>query len=433
MKRCLSLLLIIAILLSGCSAAANPERTSEDQPQQDTGNTDPGEVSEPETPDVHPEQNEDSAPGTEQENEYQPEIPDFRGLEDPNLHRYAKDLIYKELVETLNDDGYFVEDISAVYVSQEYLDELEFNSQSNIFFGYTLEELDEQFQGTRYVFTLDENGETDVQPFEEYENPYNQVLKNVAIGSGAILICVTVSVVSAGVGAPAMTMIFATAAKTGTIFALSSGAIGGISAGIIKGIETGDFDEALKAGALAGSESFKWGAITGIISGAAGEAVALKGTTLNGLTMNEAATIQMESGYPLDVIKGFKSMEQYQICKDAGLKTVMVNGKESLVRAIDLDYVDELGRTNLERMRLGYAALDPETGLPYQLHHIGQKADSTLAILTRAEHMQGGNDLIWHDKDIDSLVHGPMFDSAWTKQRQDFWKSLAELLANGGI
>ena len=433
MKRCLSFLLVITVLLSGCHTAIISESTPEDQTQQDNVNTVPNEAQESETPDANPGQNEGIVPGTEQENEYQPEVPEFRGLEDPNLHRYAQDLIYTELVKTLNDDGYFVENVSAVYVSQEYLDELDFNSRSNIFFGYTLEELDEQFQGTRYVFTLGENGETDVQPFVEYENPYDRVLKNVAIGTGAILICVTVSMVSAGAGAPAITLIFATAAKTGTVFALSSGAIGGISAGIVKGIETGDFDVALKAGALVGSESFKWGAITGILAGAAGETVALKGATLNGLTMNEAAAIQMESGYPLDVIKGFKSMEQYQICKDAGLKTVMVNGKESLVRAIDLDYVDELGRANMERMRLGLAALDPKTGLPYELHHIGQKADSTLAILTKAEHTQGGNDLIWHNKDIDSLVHGPMYDAAWTKQRKDFWKSLAELFANGGI
>ena len=102
--------------------------------------------------------------------------------------------------------------------------------------------------------------------------------------------------------------------------------------------------------------------------------------------MDEAAILQRE-GYPLDVIKEFRSMEQYNICKEAGLSPQMVNGNTALIRDIDLDFVDEMGRTNLERMQQGLAALDPATGGSYQLHHVGQRADSTLAILTRAEHM----------------------------------------------
>ena len=155
----------------------------------------------------------------------------------------------------------------------------------------------------------------------------------------------------------------------------------------------------------------------------------MKGATLNGLTMDEAAIIQRESKYPLDVIKGFASMDQYQICKDAGLATHMVDGKAALVRNIDLDFTDELGRTNLERMQQGMAALDPETGLSYQLHHIGQRQDSTLAILTEAEHMQGGNNLIWHLWEGESQIDRVAFAA----QRQSFWKSTAKLLVEEAI
>ena len=169
------------------------------------------------------------------------------------------------------------------------------------------------------MFTLGDDGQTIVTEFQEYDDTYEQILKNVAIGTGVILICVTVSVVSGGLGAPAVSMIFAASAKTGTIMGLSSGLFSGVSAGVVTGMETGDFDEAMKAAALAGSEGFKWGAITGSVAGGAGEAIALKGATLNGLTMNEAALIQKQSGYPLDVIKQFSSMEQYQICQAAGL------------------------------------------------------------------------------------------------------------------
>ena len=354
----------------------------------------------------------------------------FSGMNDPNLLRYTEDTIYENLVATLDSDEYFVENVSAVYISQEYIDELAFNSQANIYFGYTLQELAEQFQGKKYIFTLGDDGSTIVTEFEEYDDTYDRALKNVAIGTGVILVCVTVSLVSAGLGAPAVSMIFSVAAQSGTKMALSGGIMGGIAAGIVTGVQTGDMDEALKAAALAGSEGFKWGAISGALAGGASEAIALKGATRSGLTMNEAATIQRESKYPLDVIKQFKSMDQYEICKNAGLYPVTVNGKTSLVRAIDLDYVDDFGRTNLQRMKEGLAAIDPDSGLPYELHHIGQKTDSTLAILTKAEHVQGGNKSILHPKsssDVHSGENGPLWDS----QRETFWRQFATLLEGG--
>lgn len=355
----------------------------------------------------------------------------FSGMGDPNLLRYTEDTIYENLVATLDSDEYFVENVSAVYISQEYIDELAYNSQANIYFGYTLQELAEQFQGKKYIFTLGDDGSTIVTEFEEYDDTYDRALKNVAIGTGVILVCVTVSLVSAGLGAPAVSMIFSVAAQSGTKMALSGGFMGGIAAGIVTGVQTGDMDEALKAAALAGSEGFKWGAISGALAGGASEAIALKGATRSGLTMNEAATIQRESKYPLDVIKQFKSMDQYEICKNAGLYPVTVNGKTSLVRAIDLDYVDDFGRTNLQRMKEGLAAIDPDSGLPYELHHIGQKTDSTLAILTKAEHMQGGNNSIWHEFGSASEVHNAANEALWNRQRQTYWRQLATLLEGG--
>lgn len=353
------------------------------------------------------------------------EVPTFTGMSDTDLPGYIEDTLYTSLVSELDSDEYFVENVEAVYISQEYLDELAYNSQANVFFGYTLAELNQQFDGSKYIFTLGDNNETTVEPWEDYEDPYEQVIRNVAVGTGVILVCVTVSVVSGGA---AVSMIFAVAAKSAAVGALSGAALGGVSAGIVTGIQTGDMDEALKAAAIAGSEGFKWGAITGAISGGVSEYIGLKGATLNGLTMNEAAAIQKESGYPLDVIKGFKSMEQYDICKQAGLKPMLVDGKTALVHDIrDIDItsvVDDYGRTNLQRMQDGLAAIDPTTQKAYQLHHIGQKMDSTLAILTEAEHMQGGNNTIWHELGKASEIDRGVFD----KQRAAFWKAYAKLL-----
>lgn len=202
----------------------------------------------------------------------------FSSLNDSDFMRYVEDTVYSDLVNQLNSDDYFVENVEAIYISKEYLDELAYNSQENIYFGYKLSELDEAFQGQKYIFTLGDNGQTDVQPFEEYDDTFDKVIRNVAIGTGVILLCVTVSVVTGGLGAPAASMIFAASAKSATVFALSSGVISGVSAGVVEGLQTHDFDKAVKAAALKGSEGFMWGAITGAVAGGAEEYLKLKET-----------------------------------------------------------------------------------------------------------------------------------------------------------
>lgn len=350
--------------------------------------------------------------------------PDFKGLNDPALLPYIEDTLYQELVGTLDSDEYFVENVSAIYISQEYLDELAFNSQANIFFGYTLAELDEQFQGTKYVFTLGDNNETVVEPFEAYDDTYDRVLRNVAVGTGVILICVTVSVVSAGVGAPAVSMIFAAAAKSGTVMAFSGGVLGGVSAGIVTGIQTGDMDAALKSAALAGSEAFKWGAIVGSISGGASEAIALKGATLNGLPMNQAAIIQKNTKWPLAAIKNLHSVAESEVYVKAGLTPIhLADDSWIFIKQVDWDLVDDLGRSNIARVLDYKIAPIDSNGLSYEVHHIGQKADGPLAMLTHAEH---------HNKDTYSFIHYALegkdiTESAWNAQRAKFWLTVLRL------
>ena len=350
----------------------------------------------------------------------------FKGLSDPDLLPYMEDTVYKSLVANLNSDEYFVENVSAIYISDEYLEELEFNSQANVYFGYTLDELEQQFQGQRYVFTLSETNETTVKPWEPYVNPMDTIIKNVAIGTGVILICVTVSVVSAGAGAPAMCMIFSVAAKTGAVAALSGGAIGAAAGGIVEYIETGDVNKALTAAAVKGSEGYKWGAITGAVSGAAGEAIALKGATMSGLTMNEAALIQMDSGYPLSVIKEFHSFEEYSVYREAGLEPYMIGNRTALIRDIDWTQRDPFGRTNLERIATGENPLDPG-GIPFEVHHVGQQNDSIFAILTQAEHRGEGHFRTLHENMRGSLIDRGEF----AKEKIQFWKDLYYALTGG--
>ena len=410
MKRIIAVLLSIVMLLTGCGQV----QLQSTPPSNDVVET---ETTEPSTEPVVWEDIE----------------PQYDSLDDVELLAHVEDLVYRDTVASLNSAEYIVENVSAVYISKEYLEEVAFNSQSNIYFGYTLAELDEIFQGTKYIFTLSESGTTTVQELQEIEDVSTEtMLKNVAIGTGVILVCVTVSVVSAGVGAPAVSMIFAASATTAQTFAISSAAFGGISAGVVRGIQTGDFNEAMEATAMGATEGFKWGAISGAVIGGSSEAFLLKQATKSGLTMNEAAIIQADSNLPMDVISQMHSLDEYMVYKNAGLKPVMVNGKTALVQNIDLNYVSQLPDgtevTNLARMQKGYAPLDPATGKAYQLHHIGQKADGTLAVLTESQHQ--GNAAILNIFGKESEI----VRSEFATTRKEFWEYLGKsVFANGGI
>ena len=183
---------------------------------------------------------------------------------------------------------------------------------------------------------------------------------------------------------------------------------------------------------MGATEGFKWGAISGAIIGGGSETFLLKSATKSGLTMNEAALIQADSNLPIDVISQMHSLDEYVVYKNAGLKPMMVNGKTALIQNIDLDFVSQLPDgtevTNLVRMQKGYAPLDPATGKAYQLHHIGQKADGTLAVLTESQHQ--GNSAILNIFGKESEI----VRSEFATTRKEFWEYLGKaVFANGGI
>lgn len=437
MRRLVSICLCCALILSGCASKdtsdINTESTSVNTTEENSATT--SYVANEVTPELNDDtkSNDEGIAENKKEttnvdaidsNDVTVEDVKFGGLDDPALIPYVENQIYSQLVSELDSEEYFVENVEAVYISKEYLAELSYNSQSNIYFGYTLDEIEAEFEGQRYMFTLGDDGQTVVVPLEEvYDDTYDQIIKNVSIGSGVILICVTVSVVSAGTGAPAVAMIFAASAQTGTIMALSSGGIGFVAASIARGYQTHDFNEAMKAGTLAASESYKWGAISGSVVGGGSEAIALKKATLNGLTMNEAAIIQKTTKWPVDAIKNIHSKAEFEIYQKAGVSPIQLSdGKWAFIREIDWNIVDEFGRTNAQRVAANLAPLD-STGMPYELHHIGQKADSPLAILTNAEHHAKENFNILHYAKEGKNVG----DAEWAAQKHDFWQMILNL------
>jgi len=246
MKKITAIFLCIALLLTGCAPATDQQIS--------------GELTEAEIQDLL--------------NVGEP--PEFDSLADVGLRCYIEDVVYSELVATLNQETYYVESVETTYLSKEYLSELDYNSQANVFFGYSLEELNNIFLENKYVFTLDESGNTSVIELVEIEDEtYDTVLKNIAIGSGIILVCVTVAIITHNPAASAtagktVKLIFtasASGAKAGAIMAAESAVFGGAAAAFIEGLRTGDPEMMLQEGLLGASEGFKFGAIFGVAEG----------------------------------------------------------------------------------------------------------------------------------------------------------------------
>ncbi len=262
MRKILSVALVLSVLLTGCAADAASQTSVITENSLSTNDT--GESISDETITV-----ELSNKVVDPDN--------FDSISDPAALDYLDDCVYATLEEELASDDLQVVNVNAIYISQEYIDELEYNSQSNIYFGYTLDEIEAQLGDEPYIFTVGEDGSTVVQIAEAYDNSYNEIIRNVAVGTGVILVCVTVAVVSggaiaiAGPGATAgmylVNTIFVFAAEKSIEGALLGGAICGLSSGIITGCQTGDFQEALDAGLYAASEGYMWGAIFGAAEG----------------------------------------------------------------------------------------------------------------------------------------------------------------------
>ena len=428
MKRIMAAVLVLSVFLTGCTVSNN--QCSSVSAESTTVNTTDISTSEKtfesssnETTTVSTtgSSSDETQSGNTDSSDYideQAKNMNFRSLGDPELLKFMEGSVYAHLVDQMGKDV-CIDNVSAIYLSQEFIDELTYNSKANVFFGYTLKELDEQFKGQSYLFTV-ENGQTVVKPRSPYDDTYDKMIRNVAIGTGVILICVTISVVTYGAGAPAASAIFACAAKSGTIMGLSSGTISGVATGVTTGVRTGDWEKAKKEGALAASESFKFSVIAGTIMGGAGEAVGLHNVAkATKLSMDQVAIIQRETKLPLQFIKHFDDFKQYEIIRGQKLKGVIINGKQAIVREIDLN------PTNLERMRQGLAPLDP-SGKAYELHHLKQDPSGILAILTQEEHRGAGNMSIWH-----KIVDGSEVDhgSEWIKTTKAFWKAYYKMVA----
>ena len=360
-KRIIASILVVTLLLGGCTSSNGKELVdtstiNEAEPVETTNdaetiieNTDGEQICVEEAYGELEFTSEDAEEkeGSQQQSEDE-DVPteinrEFYGLNDPELLGYIEDAMYSELDYQIDGDKYNVESVSVVYVSQEYLDEVAYNSKSNIYFGYTLDEVEAQFQGEKYIFTL-EDGETVVKPFEEYyDDTFNQIVRNVAIGSGVILICVVVSNAATGtvIGA-----VFTAAAETGTGVALSSSIISGAMKGIVTGIETKDLNLALKEAALDSSENFKWGAIAGCVMGGTTKAFQLykSATTLPSWQQAEKRALEIYKGDSQVTFKNGEIINEYSQGSTRPDIVRMVNGHGEAIEVKRYDLENNLSR-----------------------------------------------------------------------------------------
>lgn len=134
--------------------------------------------------------------------------------------------------------------------------------------------------------------------------------------------------------------------------------------------------------------------------------------------------IKEETGWSDVIIDSLRSIEEYEIYREAGLVEVEIGDKKCLIRNdIDWNQKDVMGRTNKQRAEQGLSPINKDAKV-IELHHIGQHENSPLAELTTEEHRGKGNDTILHNKTKDSEINR----KAFAGERTAHW----EIRANEG-
>lgn len=108
---------------------------------------------------------------------------------------------YSEVESVFESCDLTIENIQLQFLSKEYIEELDYNTRENIFFGELLSDLNESYGDKKFIFTL-ENGETVTREFEKYEDIIGDILLEIAVDAALILMEVTISIVTDGVVTP---------------------------------------------------------------------------------------------------------------------------------------------------------------------------------------------------------------------------------------
>ena len=182
--------LCLALVLQGCGIPAQSSTTDEEASTQET--TQANEANE-----------------------------DNRKISDAGFVANLQDSVYDLIVDDLDENGNTqqleVQEVKAVYLSKEYIEQYSFNSKETKFFGSTLGELEARFGDQKYVFDIDENGKTVCHAVDDFDDTFDQVTKVALVGTGVILISVTIVCVTGG--APVTALVACTGPTAGAITA----------------------------------------------------------------------------------------------------------------------------------------------------------------------------------------------------------------------
>lgn len=324
---------------------------------------------------------------------------------DPRYLEELKEAVAAEVAKQLDPQKYKVESVEVRYLPQEYLEELQFNARENVYFGHTLSELDALFQGEKYLFTLGDDGKTRVEKFTPYDDSYDRMLKNVAVGAGVIVVCVVVAGVAAvTAGTTSLVFVLAVSAAENAIrAAVMSALVGCLLDGALESWQTRDMEKALKACAMGASEGVKWGAITGAASGGIGKGMvilrnvkkgkplpkALNNSRKTGPSANpkdlpeniqhEFAWVDLFRSVPKNVSKWVRSCAEKGACK---LQTV--GGQNAVVRPLSCAEVGTaLWATHHAAEQM--APLVLPSGETYGLYPAGKGKEPLFIMLTQEE------------------------------------------------
>ena len=141
---------------------------------------------------------------------------------------------------------------------------------------------------------------------------------------------------------------------------------------------------------------------------------------------NDIARIKMEGGFSDATIRFMRSTDEFKVYQDADLMEYEIEGRKLLIpKDLDWSFVDPAtGLTNRQLVNEGYNPVD-HNGIKYELHHVGQKKNSPLALLTRDQHQK--NHSILHPEKV-STIRPNGDNSFWDKDKEEALKCLSHLL-----
>lgn len=146
------------------------------------------------------------------------------------------------------------------------------------------------------------------------------------------------------------------------------------------------------------------------------------------LTKEDRIKLKERTGWSDAIVDAIRTKEEAEIYENAGLVEGEVNGKPALLQPdIKGDACNSKkypGWNNRDLAGEGYAPCD-KTGMPYELHHIGQNPDSPLAELTHEQHHKNGNFKKLHTFD-ETKVHGE--GNNWDNERAEYWMNRSQTL-----